>query len=220
MRQTTAFLALLLVASCGGSGDGDDNVVTRGPGADTAEAAVSELVDHLNAAEFAQASDLAVPGHAALAALAEGATFTQVAEALTAGDSAVAANFWSGFAQGTGRFLIGPVGIELGPAVDREDLSWEAVAVRSPEGGEREMLVREDDGYRIDLFASFGAGLAPRMIQPVEMLLVSQTEDARQVLAELQTIVPSLLVASERPGLHPDAVQGILQLVELITRVG
>lgn len=217
---TRGLLVLILVVACGGGSGDDEAPIVPGPGAETAEKAVTELVDHLDAAEFGQASDLAIPGHAALAALSEGATFAQVATALRSGDVAVAANFWSGFAQGTGSFLIGPVGFDLGGTVEREGVTWDIVGVRSPEGEEREMLVRDEEGYRVDLFASFGPGLAPRMIQPVERLLTTDTDDARHILAQLGNIVPSLLVASERPGLHPEAVQGILQLVELITRVG
>ena len=81
------------------------------------------------------------------------------------------------------------------------------------------MLARESDGYRIDLFASFAPGLAQRMVGPVERLLVAQTADSRLVLTELQGIVPSLLVAAERPGQPPDVVQSVLRLIELITRV-
>ena len=218
-KTVSGLLASLLIAACAGGGE-------RQPGSDqesgaaTAEADVSELVDHLNAGEFAAASHLALPGHAALASLAEGATPGQVAEALRSGDAAVAANFWSGFAQGTGTFLLGPVGYQIGEPASSDGLLFEVVVVNSPAGGRREVLVREQDGYRIDLFASFGSGLAPRMIQPVERLLLSETDEARLILSRLREIVPSLLAASERSGLPPEIVQGILQLVEVITRVG
>jgi hypothetical protein len=58
------------------------------------------------------------------------------------------------------------------------------------------------------------------MISPVELLLGSSSPDARSILAALQDVVPSLLVAATDESLSPEAVQRILQLIEVITRVG
>ena len=82
-------MAMALVA-CGGSAETVSPSGTVGPGADTPEEAVLELVDHLNAPDFIAAIDLAVPDHAALASLGEGATFSEVADALRGGDALVA----------------------------------------------------------------------------------------------------------------------------------
>jgi hypothetical protein len=81
------------------------------------------------------------------------------------------------------------------------------------------MLTQDVEGHRVDLFASFGAGLAERMIPPVERLLGTQTDDARLILVRLQEIVPSLLVASQMAANTGSVTQQILALVELITRV-
>ncbi len=220
MWRRAASAVLVVTLACGGTPEAGEPVPTTGRGAATPTDALTELVGHLNAAEFNLASRLAVPGHSALASLAEDAATVDVAEALDRGDSGVAANFWSGFAQGTGTFLLGPVGYEQGESIERDGITWQVVIVRSAEGGRREVLVTDIDGYRIDLFASFGLGLADRMIEPVERLLGVDTAQSRLVLDHLTEIVPSLLVASERPGLRPESVQGLLQLVELITRVG
>ena len=183
--------------------------------------AVERLVGHLAEGEFTEAVSLSVQGHAALASISEGVSAAEIAAALNQGDADIAANFWAGFAQGTGNFLLGPVGYQGADPVTEGDLSFEVVIVNPPEGGQREILLREEDGgYRVDLFASFGAGLAPRMVQPVERLLGLGSEESRAVLAALREIVPSLIVASERPGLPAESVQAILQLVEVITRVG
>jgi hypothetical protein len=82
------------------------------------------------------------------------------------------------------------------------------------------MVTRDVDGQRIDLFATFGAGLAEGMIPSVELLLASGNEDSGEILAALQDVVPSLLVAARDENLSPDASQRILQLVEMITRAG
>ena len=224
-ESTLRGAALVLAAAClvaiGAcrSDTSEADPETPGPGAESPTEAVELLVQALRDGDFARASSLAVPGHAALASLAEGATFGQVAEALRSDDAAVAANFWGGFAQGAGAYLTDSIEIEESGTVTSEGLEFHVVKVMPPSEADREMLARESDGYRIDLFASFAPGLSQRMVGPVERLLAAQTADSRLVLTELKSIVPSLLVAAERPDQPSDVVQSVLRLVELITRV-
>lgn len=221
MRTVLALVLTVTVVSCS-PGDADDPVSTIPPGEGETSpvAAVETLVAAINEPDFAAASHLAVPGHAALASLAEGAGFGDVAEALRTGDEEVAANFWAGFAQGSGSFLVGTVTAAEDGSHTEGDLDFTIVEVVPPNGDSRNLLVREVGGWRIDLFASFGPGLADKMIAPVERLLSTQTEDARLILSELKTIVPSLLAAAEQPSTSPDVAQQLLALVEVITRVG
>lgn len=178
-----------------------------------------ELVAHINDADFLAATDLAMAKHAALASLSEGATFAEVAEAIRTGDPSVTANFWAGFAQGAGSYLSNPVSASDGGTVEHADVTFYVVDVTPAQGGRRQILLRDVDGFRIDLFASFGAGLADKMGPPVERLLSSRTDDARLILTELKGIVPSLEAAANRPDMSPVVVQEIIQLIELITRV-
>lgn len=217
--SAAAAVLLLLVAACGGAANDPVDSIPAGAGAESAIAAVEELVSALDGADFTGASHLAVPKQAALASLAEGATFGEVAEALRTGDEEVAANFWAGFAQGAGNYLVGPLDLAEGGEVSRDGATFQTVTVTPESGGSRTVLVRDVDGHRIDLFASFGAGLADKMIPPVERLLGAQTPDARLILTELQSVVPSLLVSAELPGTPSDVAQEILALVEVITRV-
>jgi hypothetical protein len=99
-------------------------------------------------------------------------------------------------------------------------LEFHVVEVQLADGGTRTILVRDEGGFRVDLFASFGAGLADKMIAPAERLLSTQTEEARMILAGLQEIVPSLFVAASLPGTTGGASQQLLALIEVITRVG
>lgn len=220
VNRLSACLAVLLLATACGGGSTDESSPERGPGAGTPQAAVRELIEHLNAGDFGASAQLAVPNQAALASLAEAATFGEVAEAIRTSDVAVAANFWSGFAQGTGSFLIGNVSTNEGTVVTESGVEFSGVLVIPESQSRREMITRDVDGYRVDLFASFGGGLAGRMIPPVERLLTTDSEDARLILAELQKIVPSLTVATAQPGLPPDSAQHLVQLIELITRLG
>ena len=220
LRVSALIVLGLVVVAC--SDDGADPVATveAGQGADSALAAVEELVDSINEPDFANASRLAVPDQAALASLAEGATFGTVAGALREGDLEIAANFWSGFAQGAGNFLTGALELSDVGTLTERSIEFHHVSVTPADGERRSILVRDADGYRVDLFASFAPGLADKMTPQVERLLTTQTADARLILAHLQEIVPSLLVAAQLPGNTGEVTQQLLSLVELITRVG
>lgn len=216
-----AALALLVVAAVACRGAGSvDTTITRGPGASSAVETVEELHEVLVDGDFAAASSLAMPGHAALASLAEGASSAEVAGALENGDVAIAANFWSGFAQGFGEVLSGEIAVDdAGPATN-SGVEFHLVNVTPDSGNARHLVTQDVDGHRIDLFASFGAGLADRLISPVEILVDTPTGDNAVILAALQDVVPSLLLAASDETLSPEARQNVLKLVELITRVG
>ncbi|MGH8948356.1 MAG: hypothetical protein ACRDXF_05800 [Acidimicrobiia bacterium] len=217
MRRSLA-VVLLALAAC--SGEGGTTTVTIGEGASDPVAAVEDLHRLLAQGDFGAAGSLAVPGQAVLASLGEGATPSEVAATLEDGDGEVAANFWNGFAQGVGETFAGEVAVEDLGTTSEEGVEFFVVGV-TPEGGDQRLMVtREVGGQRVDLFATFGAGLAEGMMGPVELLLGSSNEDSQMILSALQDVVPSLLVAAHDESLSPDSVQRILQLVELITRVG
>jgi len=219
MRRAALPALLVAVLACG-EGGGSTTTITLANGADQPVAAIEELRTHLAVGDFAAAGSLAVPDQAALASLAEGATSGEVADALETGDIDVAANFWAGFAQGAGDAFSDPVEIEELGTTTEDGVDFFLVGVTPQEGVEQVIITRDVDGQRVDLFASFGAGLAKDMMSPVETLLGSSTGDAAVILRALQDVVPSLLVAAADESLSPEATQEILQLVELITRVG
>ncbi len=222
MRPRALFLALasvLLVVACDG-GAGGTTTLTLGNGAESPTAAVEELRNLLAAGDFGSAGSLAVPDQAALASLAEGATTGDVAAALRDGDTKIAANFWGGFAQGAAESLDDEVVVEDLGTTTEEGIDFHAVGLTPEDGTQQVLITRDVDGQRIDLFATFGAGLAGEMISPVQTLLSSSNADAEAVLVALQDVVPSLLVASRDESLTPESAQDVLQLVELITRVG
>jgi hypothetical protein len=217
--RAETLLLVLLLAACSGEKADPVASIPPGQGESSPVAAVESLVDAINVPDFADASRLAVPGQAALASLAEGASFADVAEALRSGDEEVAANFWSGFAQGTGSFLVGSVEAEDGGTYTESGVVFSLVDITPANGESRRLLLRDVDGYRIDLFASFGSGLADKMVAPVERLLSTQTDDARLILVDLKEIVPSLLAAAGQPDTPSEVSQQLLALVEVITRV-
>ena len=220
MRRRTALAFLVVVAVACRGGEGASTTIVRGPGAASAVEAVDELHDLLVDGDFAAASSLAMPGHAALASLAEGASSAEVADALANGDEAIAANFWSGFAQGFGDVLSGAIEVDDAGTQTNSGVEFFLVSVTPESGNSRNLVTQDVDGHRIDLFASFGAGLADRLISPVEILVDTPTGDNAVVLESLQDVVPSLLLAASDETLSSEAVQNVLRLVELITRVG
>ncbi|MGH8913167.1 MAG: hypothetical protein ACRDZM_01475 [Acidimicrobiia bacterium] len=219
MRNALVGLVVVALVGCGGDPD-TTTTITLGQGAESPVAAIEELRSALIAGDFDKAGALSVPNQATLASLAEGATTGQVADALGGGDAAIAANFWGGFAQGAGEVFIGDIAIEDLGTAEESGVEFFLVGVTPPEGVERIIVTREVEGQRIDLFASFGAVLADRMSGPVELMLGASSEDSRATLAALQDVVPSLLLAARDESLSPESAQSILQLVELITRVG
>lgn len=215
-KRTSSFVLLALVVGCSGDGSTATTAPTSGLAPDQV---VASLIEHLEAAEFEAAGRLTVPGQAALASLAEGATFSDVAEALREGDSQIASNFWSGFAQGAGGYLARASVEGADEVVVRDGVEFHPVEIRPQQGPTRRIFVRGGDDPGIDLFASFAPGLADRMPASVERLLTTNTEDASLILQELEGIVPSLLVAAERGNQPTEATQQILRLVEVVTRV-
>lgn len=214
-RPSRLVVAVLVVAGCGVGGD---TPPAPDRGADTAVEAVEELVESFRAPDFAGAARLAMPAQAALASLAEGASFSDVADALRGDGSTVTANFWSGFAQGAGDFLTGEVGVAEAGVETVSGIEFHRVRVTLPGGGDRLVYLRDVDGYRIDLFASFGGGMAGRMVQPAERLLITQTDDARLILTRLKEVVPALTLAAANPDLLPTVANDLIRLVEVITR--
>ncbi|HSM45099.1 MAG TPA: hypothetical protein VK969_08810, partial [Acidimicrobiia bacterium] len=169
-RTIVSALALTL-AACGGDTSEESSPEAIGPGAETPVAAVEAMIDAINTADFAAAGQMSVPGQAALASLAEGATFGDVADALEDGDGQVAVNLWSGFAQGAGSLLTGDVSVAEDSVITQDEVDFHQVVVTTAGGESRMVLARNVDGFRVDLFASFGKAWADKMISPVERLL-------------------------------------------------
>jgi hypothetical protein len=210
-------MACFVVACSGGSGEGSPDASLSG--SDSPEAAVTNLLSDLKDGEFSAAVPLAIPGQSALASLAEGATVEDVAFAFREGDELITNNFWSGFAQTVESFLLESPDVVGTTNSEAEGVAFDIVHVRSSGDLERTFTTRDVDGYRIDIFATFGPSLASRLYSPVERLFTSTDPDAAFVLGAMREQVPSLHMAALTPGLAPNVVQDILQLIELITRV-
>ena len=212
-------IAVLIAAAgaCSGTGETADQ---PGTGAETAEQAVEELFLLLAAGEFGAASALAVPEQSALAALAEGASVADVASGLRDGDAGIASNFWSGFAQSINSLLGHGVEVVGSAATTAQGVEFTIVEIATGSGETHHIATRELEGHRVDLFATFGPSLASRLYPQIELLFDQPSEDATFILAQMREQAPSFHVAAETPNLAPNVVQDLLQLIELITRLG
>lgn len=213
-----AMVSMLIVAACSGD-TASGGAITLRPGGETPEATVEELIAFLEVGDFDSAASLAIPNQAALAALAEGATVADVASAVRDGDATVAANFWSGFAQSISDVLNREPTVTGSAAAEAEGARFAIVDVATANGGERQFVTRDQDGHRVDIFATFGPVLAGRLYSPLERLLNSPTDDAVLILSEMREQIPSLYMAAQTPDLAAGAIQEVLRLIELISRV-
>lgn len=211
-------VAVLAAAVAGCSGPG---AISEQPdaGAETAEQAVEELFSLLAAGEFGSASALAVPDQSALAALAEGASVADVASGLRDGDAGIARNFWSGFAQSIDSLLGEGVEVVGSSPSTAQGAEFTVVEIVTGSGDVHHIATREENGHRVDLFATFGPSLAGRIYPQIERLFDEPSDDGSLILAEMREQVPSFHMAAETPNLAPNVVQDLLRLIELITRI-
>ena len=212
-------LVAVLVAACS-SGPATDTSV--GPVGDLGpEGVVRSLLADVQAGRYDHAASLTDAEQAVLLTLAEGADATDVTESLTDGGTAVAANFWSGFAQ-----TLDPAEdtsgwpVEVGEEIEEGGDTFVAVRILPGEDDTRTLFLRRNGTWQVDMMASFGPILAERLTPPVESLLSSANANAASVLALLVDSVPSLQVAEANTELPPATHQAVLGLIERITRAG
>lgn len=218
-RFWLSLLVVVLVAGC--SNDPAVETTLPSPGELDPEGVVRALLADVKAGRFEHAATLTDTGQAALLTLAEGADASDVVESLADQGEAVAANFWSGFAQ-----TIAPDDdpaaweVEVGEETDAGGRTFVPVTVVAAEDDERTFFLRRDGVWKVDMMATFGPILAERLTTPVESLLSSANADASEVLGRLLESVPSLQVAATNSDLPSSTHQALLAMIERITRAG
>ena len=180
---------------------------------------VDALLTALHEGRFEDTPALTDVEQASLVSLAEGADATEIVEALEEDPDAVAANFWSGFAQTLDPDLDpSAVALQAGERIELEGRVWVPVTVSGVAESERVFYLRDADGWRIDLMATFGHVLAERLVPRVEALLSSANTNAATLIAMLRDSAPSLQVAAQNPDLDLAAHQALIALLERVTR--
>lgn len=219
LPHSALLLAVVIIAcACSEADTGPDGTVV----ADLdPTGVVRTLLEAVDEGRFDDTPALTDGAQAGLLTLAEGADANDVVGTLADGGAAVAANFWSGFAQTLDPdFDPDALEYEVGDVITEEDREFVLVTATPPDAEPLTFVVRQDGGWRLDLMATFGPVLAERLIPPVEALLSSANTNAAVVLAELRDAAPSLKVAADSPALPPASHQTILTLLERVTRTG
>ena len=143
----------------------------------------------------------------------------QLEAALETDPGVVASNFWSGYAQTLdAEVTMDSLSIEEGDTVTEGDRTYAIVRVSDPSGNERRFYLRRDEGWTVDLMATFGPVLAERMVPRVEALLSSANANAGVLIGLLRDSAPSLQVVTRHPELDQATHQTLLALIERVTR--
>jgi hypothetical protein len=217
-RPIVSFLVLAVATACNGGADPPDSSVAA-PRSPTE--VVSALLRAIDEGRFEDTAPLTDTTQAALFTLAEGATATEVATAIEGDSGAVAANFWSGFAQSLPEdFSPSDVSVELVGEGTEGESRFAAVSVSRGDDPPRTFVLRRQDGWRVDLFASFASIVAGTLVPAVDGVLTSASGDASAVLTGLSGSADSLRYALAEGDLSGDMQQTVLALLERVTRSG
>jgi hypothetical protein len=194
-------MALVLIAGC----SRQPAPVERVEGAGSPEQAVREVLAALAAADLDRAVDLTAEDQMVAVALVEEASLEEVGAALDGAERSVATNFWSGFAEGLdGLVGVTPEQVEVGEVEQFEAGGFEFARVEVALPGDatpRRFVVREGDGWKVDVIATFVGTLAPGISRQVEGLRGSP--EAEVVLEALAGQRASLEAALADPVLDP-----------------
>lgn len=153
-------------------------------------------------------------------AMAEGASIQQAAAVLDEGTRQVAINYWKGFSEGSGL-----PGLEIG-GVDEADVgSYRFATVTFGPGigsrNELRLVLRLEDQWRVDLIASFGAALAQRLRDALDIIAANRGPDAERLAELISNQRDSVLIASESDNLNQPSRQALEDLagaIELLRR--
>lgn len=195
--------ALLAVTSCG-SGD------TAGSTAQIAlaepEVVAQQFVDALIDEAYERTAALVDERHLAFLTAVERGTAGEVAGMLRSGvPSSVRTDFWESFADSLPSYTGESIGrIQVGSVTDRFELGGRAFATVDVfvAGGETEWLLWEsEDGWLIDLLATFGTGFLPNLRGWFSF--IGADDDAGYIRDQFELELPSLRAGLERLPLGP-----------------
>lgn len=225
MAALVATLVVLGACDRGGSAS-TTTAEAAGPSVEassTPQEGVRRLLAALEDGGFEEAAGFVEPDQWAMVALAEGAELGQVEEVLSGGATEVGSNFWAGFVVGLGDTLgAGPGALRVGDVrrFDVDSVSFAEVEVYQVSDGARRRLVMRDDGpgWTVDVLASFGEALVPRLAQEAEVVRSTAGPTATTVLASMRRVVPSLHAVLQLEEVSPELYQAAVIFVDTVTR--
>ncbi len=220
-------LVLAILAGACDRGGGATTTVTVAT-ADVAtfaspETGIGELFGVLEEGRFDEAARFVEPAQWTMVALAEGADLHDVADVAAGGTAEVGTNFWAGFVAGLRDTLgAGPGDLRIGDVrrFDVDSVSFAEVKVyRTSDGSFRRLVMRDDgDGWTVDVIASFGDALVPRLAQEAEAVRSTAGQASETVLEAMRRIVPSLQAILQLDEVSPQLYQAAVIVIETVTR--
>ena len=196
MRRVVAVVAVAL-AACGSGVDPATETTVAAPagsGATSPELAVSSIIRGITESDDALLGDMTLTSQLGLVALVEGASVAEAEAALGFASERVAAQFWSSFASGLEDFLgaeVDDIAIGAVETVDVAGARYATVDVAFPlDRADRSFVVTDQDGWKVDLVATFPGALLPHIDDALER--ASGSGGSPEVEASIRGLGPSL----------------------------
>lgn len=217
-------LALTVIAALGAGCSGEENLTSTNPsesaviGAGAAGPTEAVLIALRSAAsaDYEAAAVVTVLDQMPIVAALEGVPVGEAADLDAAGRVAVATRFWEGFASGID-WPDDPARITAGTLRELPVRNtFTQVSVRVPGIEPSPMVVEGDDGWWVDVFASFGPALIGEVVQITRSLTGDPSEEASRFVEILQAQRPSLLALRSRDDLTPEVVAAVDELLALL----
>lgn len=203
--------AVVLVTACGAGSVATTQAAPAG--AESAVAAVEELLDALRRRDFDAASTTVAPGQMTLVFLVEGGS---VADAASIDEGEVARNFWAAFADALGPEALAQLApVEGAPTtfVARQ-IEFAAVPVAVTDESRSFVARRTESGWKVDVLASFAAVIGSRYAPAIERAIGGP--EASILEPDLLIQKPSFEAVLQLPGITGSLQQAMLLSVELL----
>jgi hypothetical protein len=177
--------------------------------------------------QYRSLSDLVVDDHIPLLSLSEMDRLEEVVAAL-ADETEVSANYWESFAAGVealggGELASMHIVGEEESSIDGQAFVKVEIRLNGGGNGTRRVVVREQDGWRLDPLATFSPAIASRLLGAVGDLLERPSPAAVQILEAFRRQSSSLAAAAE---LWPTEITGeesrlaLMRLADLLASSG
>ncbi len=207
-RQAPVIPFMLMLVMATGCFSGS-TTTTLDAVSDSREAAevVEALLAAVDGGDFEGAAALTLTDQMAWVVMAEGGTLNQAAGLLEDGLDEVAANYWQGFSE---TVEVADIGVR---AVEEQEVDESRFAVVAL-NGQLQLILRNSEGWRVDIIASFAPTLVNRLIEAARVVEANQGDQATSMRAILVAQRPSVAAAAGQSGLPEGTRTELLALLE------
>lgn len=220
LRRSTVVVLCALLAACSSGGDPTTTEApldgSVGAGAAGPSEAVVLALRASASADYEAAAVVTWLDQMPIVALLEGVPPEEAAGLDLTGRLQVASRFWEGFGAGVdwpddpGRIVA--TGVRPLPVAK----PFSQVSVVVPGSDPAPLVAVDDDGWRVDVIASFGPALIGEISQTAQSLAADPSEEARALFDLLVAQRPSLLALRSRTDLGPSVVTAVDEVLGLL----